>query len=404
MLKLVATSFGLQIITIKYPYVNLEQLDFGFRKKIVTEYNYEYIKMQIMEALKPNTLLYLKDDFGVYYYAFAVPKEKDNSCLEYIFFGPFRYKMNGIVEVEHFIGHVDLIGEELELLKEYFKLVPIVNEMTSLQSLMSNLFSKLYLEKGFAFVAANLKEPVSMFSNPIYPPQNLENDYRKLKIEKKYGIIDLLLKEVCEGNTSKALEHLRFLLKFTDGSNLEKKLEQSKKMAEELNVLLRYKAHQYKVHSLYCEDIYKKFIVQIKMAKIYSVLEEMLHEMVADYTQLIREYSRRQYSNLVRDCMDYIDSHYEEPLTLESEAKRLSVSKSYLSSCFVKETGVNFVSYVNKVRIRYACILLTQLQLPIQRIAELCGFTSSNYFARVFRNIVGRTPSEFRIVMQKKKG
>lgn len=123
--------------------------------------------------------------------------------------------------------------------------------------------------------------------------------------------------------------------------------------------------------------------------------------MVDCYLQLIRDHSRRQYSNLIRACLDYIDFHYAEPITLASEATRLSVSASYLSSRFMQETGENFVTYVNSVRIRYACTLLEKLQIPMQKVAELCGFSSSNYFAGVFHQQLNISPTEYRKRAQK---
>lgn len=403
-IKLTAESFGLQVVTMRHPYDEWEQLDYGFRKNVITEYDYEYIKKQIKEALQPNTLLYFCDDFGVYYYAFIVPKKAESDYADYMFLGPFRYRMNSMEEVKEMKKRMEFSRVDMDELKNYFELVPVVNEIAPLQALMTGLFSKLYSEKGFLFVAADLKEPLSMYKKQIKPPENLENDYMKLKIEKRYFTLDLLLKEVCEGNTRNALGHLRLLLKYMDEYEGEKRQKEYRKLAEELNILLRYRAHRYNVHSLYCEDMYQKFVTKLTLAKLPSTLQEIIYEIVADYSQLIRERSRRHYSNLIRDCVDYIDSHYSEPLTLTSEANRLLVSDTYLSSRFIKETGMNFVEYVNTVRVRYACILLIQLQLPIQRISELCGFTSSNYFARVFRQIEGRTPREYRQVMQKKNG
>lgn len=402
LIQIIAESFGLQVTRLKYPYRELEQLDYGFRKKLVTEYDYEYMKQQIVEAMKPNTLLYLQDNFNVYYYAFALPKEEKQLGGEYVFLGPFRYKMDSMAEVEELRKRIEIVVSDLDEIKEYFELVPIVHDMAPLQTLLTTLFSQLYPEKGFDFVSADLKEPVSMYANPITPPQNLEDEYTKVKIEKKYATFDLLIKNVCEGNTGVALKHLRFLLKFIEGYDDGKRFSHGRKLAEELNVLLNYQARSYRVHSLYCENIYDNFSMRLKEIKFYSELQDILHEMVADYGQLIRERSRREYSYLIRDCVDYIDAHYAEPLTLIGEAKRLSVSDSYLSNRFVKETGMNFVEYVNQVRIQYARMLLVQLQLPIQRIAELCGFTSSNYFARVFRQIEGETPREYRKKRQKK--
>ena len=145
---------------------------------------------------------------------------------------------------------------------------------------------------------------------------------------------------------------------------------------------------------------------------IFLVLLIAAH--LAGYSQDYEKYSNvdflaltissPQLDSILSDCISQFEKHdaYSENISLSSEAERLNVSDTYLSGRFTKETGMNFVEYINAVRIRYACLLLVQLQLPIQRVAELCGFTSSNYFARVFRRSEGRSPSEYRIIMQKK--
>ena len=123
--------------------------------------------------------------------------------------------------------------------------------------------------------------------------------------------------------------------------------------------------------------------------------------MVTDYLKLIRDYSRRHYSNLIRASLDYIDFHFAEQITLVGLAERFSVSDTYLSSRFMQETGMNFVTYLNTVRIRYACTLLEKLQISMQKVAELCGFSSSNYFARVFHQQMGISPTSYRKQVQK---
>ena len=77
------------------------------------------------------------------------------------------------------------------------------------------------------------------------------------------------------------------------------------------------------------------------------------------------------------------------------------MTDSYLSARFTQETGKTLVTYITSVRIGYACTLLEKLQISIQKVAELCGFSSSNYFSRVFHQQMGLSPTEFRRQRQK---
>lgn len=221
------------------------------------------------------------------------------------------------------------------------------------------------------------------------------------RIEEKYYVTEGLLKETCDGNMVKAKAQLERLLGIWNEEEEAERLRQYCSVAQELNVLLCYKAHSYKVHPLSCEKIYKEFFVKMQVLKELTSMEKLLYNMVEAYSILIKEESRLKNSNLIRSCLEYIDSHYKEPLTLADEAKRLSVSVSYLSDRFSRETGMTFIEYLNDVRVRYACQLLEKLKLPIQQVAEWCGFNSSGYFSRVFHVKMGMSPSQYRAMHQK---
>ncbi len=76
-------------------------------------------------------------------------------------------------------------------------------------------------------------------------------------------------------------------------------------------------------------------------------------------------------------------------------AERLEVSQEYLTRCFCKYTGITPGKYLNRVRIENAKLLLRQGNHSVQFVSDACGFSNANYFARVFRGIVGMNPREY---------
>ena len=76
-------------------------------------------------------------------------------------------------------------------------------------------------------------------------------------------------------------------------------------------------------------------------------------------------------------------------------AGRLEVSQEYLTRCFCKYTGITPGKYLNRVRIENAKLLLRQGNHSVQFVSDACGFSNANYFARVFRGIVGMNPREY---------
>ena len=76
-------------------------------------------------------------------------------------------------------------------------------------------------------------------------------------------------------------------------------------------------------------------------------------------------------------------------------ADRLEVTQEYLTRCFCRSIGMTPGKYLNQVRIENARILLREGGHSVQFVSDACGFTNSNYFARVFRNSVGINPRDY---------
>ena len=77
-------------------------------------------------------------------------------------------------------------------------------------------------------------------------------------------------------------------------------------------------------------------------------------------------------------------------------AAALNVSAQHLSSLFVKKLNVNFVSYIQSLRVSEAMRLLSQTDDSIQDIATAVGFSCVRSFDRAFMKIEGISPSKYR--------
>lgn len=118
--------------------------------------------------------------------------------------------------------------------------------------------------------------------------------------------------------------------------------------------------------------------------------------MFEEYCQLVRENSAREYSPLVQRAVLYVDVNMDQNLSLKALAAAQNVNASYLSARFRKETGQTLTEYVNQKRMQYAGRLLTNTRLQIQTIAQHCGMTDVNYFSKLFKKYMGKTPGEYR--------
>jgi len=96
------------------------------------------------------------------------------------------------------------------------------------------------------------------------------------------------------------------------------------------------------------------------------------------------------------DVIAYINSSYMEEITLGALSKRFFISSFHLSRIFREITGFTFVEYLNSVRIKEACRLLTGSRLSVTQISQEVGYNSLTHFGRVFKSITGIPPLRYR--------
>ena len=100
----------------------------------------------------------------------------------------------------------------------------------------------------------------------------------------------------------------------------------------------------------------------------------------------------------------YIEQHYREPLTLREVAGEFGFSASYFARFFKKFSGQTFLNYLNAYRINKARdLLLTNAQMSISEISERVGIANVKTFNRLFRQMNGMSPTQYRksIIMLK---
>lgn len=97
----------------------------------------------------------------------------------------------------------------------------------------------------------------------------------------------------------------------------------------------------------------------------------------------------------VDHILAYIRKNYADITGLNEIAKSVPISKPYLCQVFKKETGVTISEYLNGIRISNACEMLRGGKYNITQIAMLCGYNSTPYFCRIFKDIMRMTPKEY---------
>lgn len=97
-----------------------------------------------------------------------------------------------------------------------------------------------------------------------------------------------------------------------------------------------------------------------------------------------------------RRVLAYINERISRTVTLSDLAREAGLSAAYFSQRFKSSTGTSPHQYLLRLRICRAKKLLEESESPVIDIAAECGFQTQQHFARIFRRLTMRTPTEHR--------
>lgn len=100
--------------------------------------------------------------------------------------------------------------------------------------------------------------------------------------------------------------------------------------------------------------------------------------------------------SVVFSAVEYIRTHYSEPLSAEILAAQCNLSTSYFYRIFSQVTDLPPNEFIIRTRLAAAQSLLASCDLPLVQVAEKCGFNSQSYFCFCFKDRFGLSPKQFR--------
>ena len=142
---------------------------------------------------------------------------------------------------------------------------------------------------------------------------------------------------------------------------------------------------------VYESDYPSTFSPNLINGNVYKILVTMYR--IATNTQLEKILPTNP---IIEAATKFICQNYSSAITLDDVARHCHVNKCYLSKLFKNIMGINFINYVNSIRIQNASIMLLDSDMSITRIAEDCGFNSQNHFCEVFKRVKGVSARDFR--------
>ena len=145
----------------------------------------------------------------------------------------------------------------------------------------------------------------------------------------------------------------------------------------------------------------REMVLSLRTATSLPEYKRRYREYLVMLMQRIIDGSSAHLSRPIRQAQHYIQENCSRQLRLEEVAHHVGLTPVYLCARFKQELGIGFSDYCNQCRIEQAKVLLKDTQRPIVDIAQAVGYSGPRYFSRVFKELEGINPTQYRSAIRK---
>lgn len=143
------------------------------------------------------------------------------------------------------------------------------------------------------------------------------------------------------------------------------------------------------------ENQYIDYVGYYEEIKRQKDIERFAYSKFEYIIKAIRTNRNTRKSDTIKEAISYIQNNYVEDITLDDVADYVGITPQHFSKVFKEETGYNYVEWVSNLRIDMAKRYLSAGEKNIREICYMVGYKDPNYFSRIFKKIVGKTPTEY---------
>lgn len=380
-------------------FTSFAEVDLGIRQFLGREEEYDQIFPILSEVLRPNTIYKVTDNFMTNYILLELPDTEETS---YLAAGPYTER---IISQEDFLYDIEkyhLPPKVTETLIQYYITIPTVQEPAFFRTVFCTLGDTLWGDpEQYTFDSIHYSLLESYLNTiPDRPLSNLPEasdvSFKMDLLERRYALENHLIRSVSQGNYHQAETYFEYRNLLIIENRADDPLRNFKNYTIVFNTLLRKGAEAGFVPPLYIDRLSSTFAKRIEELSSPEQGPKLMREMLRKYCLLVKNHSMKDFSLLIQKVITRIDADLTADQSLKTHAAMLNVNPSYLSSLFRKETGITLTEYVNRKRIEHGIFLLNTTNLQIQVIAQYCGMPDINYFTRVFKKYIGKTPKEYK--------
>lgn len=359
-----------------------------------TSYNGDAILTYLMK-LSDKIVYDIEDHYFLKWAAIRLPETEDYKNPAFLIIGPYFTSPMPENLTQKSLLRNNLQAAYASPLKMYYHSIPVCSftkVITVARSCINNYFGitgEPECRSVYPFGTENKVESADYFveEEHIYMAQT----------ERRYSLETRMQADITQGNSIGALQTWSILrVELENNKRFVTSLRNAKNSCIVHNTILRKAAEKAYVHPLYIDSLSNQIMSMIESKNSIDELRKLQEDCIVEYCKLVTQHSLIKYTPMVRQALNYINTHLSSDIHLPEIASAINVSPNYLSAVFNRETKFSISTYINRKRIEKAYELLESSNASIEDIASFVGFSDMNYFTRVFKGIKGMTPSEFR--------
>ncbi len=145
-----------------------------------------------------------------------------------------------------------------------------------------------------------------------------------------------------------------------------------------------------------CEHLPYRYVLSLETINEIQSWFIRICENIILITGRDKSAAAREVRPEIKKALEYIEKNYMKDISLQEISDHSNLSRTYFCNLFKQEAGENFIEYLSKFRIEKAKILLKNPKMKIYEVGTACGFDNYRYFTKLFREMAGISPGEYR--------
>ncbi|MDI6878492.1 MAG: AraC family transcriptional regulator, partial [Desulfitobacteriaceae bacterium] len=141
---------------------------------------------------------------------------------------------------------------------------------------------------------------------------------------------------------------------------------------------------------------HQRWIMETLESRDLTLLKMNFWRHILEITLELKSQREERRNELIENVKHHLAANFSKDIKLNDVAKEANMSYHYFSKFFKDETGHNFTDYLVNIRIKEAKKLLDEDACSIKEVSVQVGYKDPNYFSKIFKKMVGLTPTEFR--------